>query len=603
VDIKQRAILLVENELQLTGKLKQKLQNEGYQVITANDGENAISIVSEEDTRVDLILIDVELGKDLDGIGTARTILNEHNIPLLFLLDRNTGKDIIKKTEKIRNCGYIDSSSPEAVLDASIRTALRLFDAEHSITPQTSQYNLQDRKNLYKSFFHNINSSSSLYDVIYDENGSPCDYRYITVNPYFETATGYKKSFLKGKTLLEVFPRTEPAWLEAFKKVVLTNKPAVTENYSIELDEYFELTIFVPQKGQLAFIGNNITREKQIKEALHNREKLLKASQNLSNSGAWEWDVEKKSMIWTDEVYRIHEIDPETLPGNSKVLIEKGITCYRPEDQSRVLEAFSNCAEHGRPYDLELPFTTFKGREIWIRTTARAELSAGRVVKVIGMIMDITAKKAAEDKINNLLKDKELILREVHHRIINNMKTMSALLQLKSDFQKNKEASVILQDAAGQIHSMLVLYKKLYTSDDFRQLSLKIYIPSLVEEIINIFQLNESIDIQTQIEDISLDAQFISPLGIIINELITNSIKYAFNDESGNPQILLRVSTTGRLLYLEYQDNGAGIPESVSFDNSTGFGLQLVNMLVKQINGSIRIEREKGTKFVIEFEF
>lgn len=210
---------------------------------------------------------------------------------------------------------------------------------------------------------------------------------------------------------------------------------------------------------------------------------------------------------------------------------------------------------------------------------------------------EISQRRQAEEIIRNLLAEKEMIMAEVHHRVKNNMHTMSAMLILQSD-QASPETSTVLQDAAGRLQSMMVLYDKLYRSDNFGKLSLKEYVLSLIEEIGSIFR--RPVKIESQIEDIVLDAKLLSSLGIIINELITNSMKYAFNGLDN--VITIKAKRIGNLVSLEYQDNGVGLPELVTFENSTGFGMQLIKMLVDQIEGSIRIERGNGTNFVIEFE-
>ncbi|HEY1404966.1 MAG TPA: chemotaxis protein CheB [Spirochaetota bacterium] len=204
-------------------------------------------------------------------------------------------------------------------------------------------------------------------------------------------------------------------------------------------------------------------------------------------------------------------------------------------------------------------------------------------------------------EIQDLFHEKELILKEVHHRIKNNMNTILSLLLLQSRTEDSPVTKNTLHDAAGRIKSMMVLYDKLYRSEIKNAISIKEYFPALIEEIVSIFPQMVSIRINTHIEDIVLNAKMLPPLGIIINELITNAMKYAFAD---CPDCVISVSAIKKenRLFLTFEDNGSGIPESVTFENSTGFGLQLVKMLVKQINGSIFIEREKGTRYVMEFE-
>jgi PAS domain S-box-containing protein len=145
----------------------------------------------------------------------------------------------------------------------------------------------------------------------------------------------------------------------------------------------------------LRFFGTvqDINERKRAEKTLQRSEALLNATQQLTKVGGWEWDVEKQTMFWTDEVYRIHDFQPsEFTPGSTKH-IERGIECYDSEDRPVIMAAFRRCVEKGQAYDLEFPFTTAMGRRIWIRTVADPVLKGDRVVRVVGNIMDITERK------------------------------------------------------------------------------------------------------------------------------------------------------------------------------------------------------------------
>lgn len=132
-------------------------------------------------------------------------------------------------------------------------------------------------------------------------------------------------------------------------------------------------------------------------ERLKKSEDLLNATQRLSKIGGWEWDVEQQTMFWTRETYRIHGFDPEKIPPSSTDHIEQSLTCYNAADRTIVAEAFRACVETGKPYDMELPFTPVNGQQIWIQTTAAAVKKKGRIVKVLGNLMDITDRKQTEE--------------------------------------------------------------------------------------------------------------------------------------------------------------------------------------------------------------
>ena len=211
---------------------------------------------------------------------------------------------------------------------------------------------------------------------------------------------------------------------------------------------------------------------------------------------------------------------------------------------------------------------------------------------------DITGRKRAEDRVRSLLSEKDLLLKEVHHRIKNNMSVVMGLLSLQSDTLKDPAAVAALQDSRNRVQSMMVLYEKLYRSNDFRAISAKEYLPALINEIMSNFPNRMHVDVETRIDDMVLDARILSPIGIIINELLTNTMKHAFDGrDSGRIDVSFSIKDSHATLIVE--DDGIGIPESA--DIATGFGIQLVTTLVEQFDGTIRIERQDGIRFVLTF--
>jgi two-component sensor histidine kinase len=213
---------------------------------------------------------------------------------------------------------------------------------------------------------------------------------------------------------------------------------------------------------------------------------------------------------------------------------------------------------------------------------------------------DITERKAI-DKANKALMDRNsLILKEVHHRIKNSMNTLRSLLQLQAESMSDPGAIAALTDTDGRLVSMMTLYDKLYRSVEYSDLSIKDYLQSLVDEVLANFPKARTMRVEKDLDDFRLDARVMQSIGIIITELLTNIMKYAFKGrESG----LIRVSASreGGLARISVADDGNGMPDSINFDNSPGFGLMLVRILTEQIGGSITMERNQGTIVTIAF--
>jgi len=219
----------------------------------------------------------------------------------------------------------------------------------------------------------------------------------------------------------------------------------------------------------------------------------------------------------------------------------------------------------------------------------------------LALLSVVEDKQDKENRIQALLDEKELLLKETHHRIKNNMGTINSLLSLQANDQIDPAAKTVLDDAAQRLQSMMVLYDKLYRSENYGELSVKEYLPALIAEIVGAFPIAVPVVTDIQVDDFTLSAKILSNIGIIMNELVANSMKYAFG---GTERGLIHISAAvdGSKVRFVYADDGAGLPHAVDFEHSTGFGLQLVQLLVRQIGGTIRIDREEGTRYVIELE-
>lgn len=217
-----------------------------------------------------------------------------------------------------------------------------------------------------------------------------------------------------------------------------------------------------------------------------------------------------------------------------------------------------------------------------------------------GRVTDITERKNAEARIKTLLEEKSLLLKEVHHRIKNNMATVAGLLNLQAGTLRDPVAVSALQDAANRVQSMMILYEKLYTTETVGALDLQIYLPALVDQIIQNCASPIPVEVEKQVEKMVLDVKVLQALGIIINEIITNIMKYAFVGRTEG-KITIRAYRDKDWVYLEVADNGLGMDESITVEKTPGFGLMLIKILTEQLRGTIRIERNGGTKIGIAF--
>jgi len=193
------------------------------------------------------------------------------------------------------------------------------------------------------------------------------------------------------------------------------------------------------------------------------------------------------------------------------------------------------------------------------------------------------------------------LLKEVHHRIKNNIASIGGLLSLRLQSIRNPEAIAALKDAIGRVESMRILYEKLLLGAGYKDIAVKNYVESLIDAIVALFPDSAKIIVEKSIADFPLAAKRLFPLGLILNELITNKMKYAFMDKAAG---LIQVSLTkaDEHIILAIQDDGVEFPEGFDPERSAGFGLKLVKMLSQQLGGRFLLEKHKGTRCTLEFD-
>jgi len=226
-------------------------------------------------------------------------------------------------------------------------------------------------------------------------------------------------------------------------------------------------------------------------------------------------------------------------------------------------------------------------------------------LKLLSLISDQIAaaiyRKKTQDQIKASLKEKEVLLKEIHHRVKNNMQIISSLLRLQSLDAKNKKVINMYKVSRNRIKSMALIHESLYRSKDFSRIDFSNYVNNLATHLYSIYCSRESkIAVVQDVKNVFLDINRGIPCGLIINELVSNSLRHAFGP-NGNGQIQIQMSQENGKYLLRVKDNGKGFPDELDFQKTESLGLQVVNDLVKQLDGKISLDRKNGTAFTIKF--
>ncbi len=255
--------------------------------------------------------------------------------------------------------------------------------------------------------------------------------------------------------------------------------------------------------------------------------------------------------------------------------------------------------EKSQSYETE--GTNVNGERVWYLTHVGPKYFNNEVVGLVLFIKNITDRRLAEEKIKQSLHEKEVLLKEVHHRVKNNLQIISSILNLQSSTISDKYTLDLLKNSQDRIRSMSLIHELLYQTKDFSTINFLEYIRSISTNLFQSYNQNKNIDLILELQPVALDLDLAIPCGLIINELITNSLKYAFEvTGSGEVKIVLNQLEDEVILIIE--DNGKGFPTTIDFRDTESLGMQLVVSLVDQIDGEITLESRSGTKYELRFK-
>jgi PAS domain S-box-containing protein len=218
------------------------------------------------------------------------------------------------------------------------------------------------------------------------------------------------------------------------------------------------------------------------------------------------------------------------------------------------------------------------------------------------ILEDITDRKNRVKLLRESLKEKEILIKEIHHRVKNNLQIITSLLTLESSSITDEEALVKFKESKERVMTIALIHESLYKSSNLAYINISGYIKKLTDIIYKSYYMSKKdIKLNIDAQDITLNVSICVPLGLIINEVMTNSLKYAFPEDKGDIYIYFHYDENQNNYCLSIQDNGVGIPKGVDLENPKTLGLELIKILASQLQGSIDIDTSVGTKYTIEF--
>ncbi|MDA3939705.1 MAG: PAS domain S-box protein [Spirochaetia bacterium] len=576
-------------------------------IVFITDTEGTIIYINSQFTNVYGYTKEEVIGKENAKIISAIDYTDEENHVFWENAKKKKHLQLIFKNKSKNGKSITSETSIDPIFDKNGKL-IEFVQIHRDITEKLQvEENLRQSKEKHNELSNNANTMQSLLNN-YEEAIWSVDknFNYTSMNKYFieDYKKAYGKEIKPGCNGLSLPQHEVFIWKQKYEAALKGDRISFEFNEDAQREKkYFRVNLNPIREKNIitgvAVIAVDITKQKLSELKIQNE--ISKSQQYLDIAGVMFVAINKDGNITlvNKKLCEISEYKEEELIGNNwiEIMIPERLKAEIIPVSKKLLNGEMEPVEY-----YENPILTKTGKEkliAWHNTLLKD--NNGNITGHLSSGEDITTRKSDEEKIKKLLKEKELILKEVHHRIKNNMTALISIIKLQTNTVKSEEAVNALLEIENRIRTMMVLYETLFQSVNFQSASANLYFPTLIESIVRNFPNSNIITVNKDIADFQLDAKTIFNTGIIINELITNSMKYAYkNRQSGELSISINLKDNNIIIIVE--DNGIGLPQNFDIKTSSGFGMKLIQMLVIQMDGNIEIERKNGTKFIINIK-
>ncbi len=350
----------------------------------------------------------------------------------------------------------------------------------------------------------------------------------------------------------------------------------------------------------VTYIAIALTR-KQAEQALKESQQFIQRITDTTPNILYIYDLEERRNVYCNQTIA-HVLGYSSLEIQSMDELMLG-NLVHPDDLSKVKDHYEDINNGNREdsFVIEYRMKDVHGKWQWFYSQEAVFLrnADGKVKQVIGSASDITKLKEVEIKLQLSLTEKEVLLREIHHRVKNNLSVVDSLLSMQARYIDDAESLKAISDSQRRIHTMSLIHEQLYQSHDVDKVDFHEYLHRLVGNLYSSTNFNtQQIELKLDIKPTLLDIDTAIPMGLIVNELLTNAFKYAFpNDHQGLIEVILYQSDDDNNLHLIIRDNGIGISKDVNSNGTDSLGLRLVRILAQQIRADLDLSCSVGTSF------
>jgi PAS domain S-box-containing protein len=506
----------------------------------------------------------------------------------------------------------IDDSDQTGLM--AIRNGAQDFITKHDLKPASLRKSIRyaiSRKKLELELRESLAINESIFDqAAVGLAHLSVELIFIKINQKFCDIVGYEKNELLGKSISSIaFPEDlekdlikMEAMISGKEKSYTIEKRFYHKNGSIVWTNLTRTAILDTSNEIFCFFTTyeDITAKKLLEFELQRQNKLLDTVVRILPVGIWITDAsgkiisnnKKSEEIWHGSKYHdfgnLNEYNG-WWAHNGEKLSDEDWALYRAITKKET--------SIGEIINIQC----FDGTKKTILNSAVPILYDDEVTGAVAVSSDITQIIEAEKRLKILVKEKEMLIKEAHHRIKNNLQLVSSLIKLSQLNLNDTEAKAVLTSTLNRIMSISNLHEHLYRSEKENDIGIQSYMNTIVDQIkIGLIADTHEIKIEQKIEDFIISTRLAISLALIVNELITNSVKYAFNNNKGIITIEVKHQNEGVVLI--YKDNGTGLSENIDFENTETLGFQIIYSRVLQHDGYIEHNNKEGTEFKIFFK-
>jgi PAS domain S-box-containing protein len=435
------------------------------------------------------------------------------------------------------------------------------------------------------------------------------DGKFINTNRAYAETTGHRPGGLCGMNWRETVVRDDwPAVEAALQEMKLkTAGQAKVTGVRKDGSLFFEELTAVPSfdeegrmTGSYSFI-RDVTASVEAQRRLAASEKYLRESEaklreahEIAKLGTWEWDTNNNQLSWSNQTKLIFGLSStDAVPD-----FQGWFDMIHPDDRDPFLLAIAASSRTGEEYNVDFRFFRLDGELRHATTSAR--FTGAHSERQAGTMLDITEQRRAQSMLEQSLAEKDVLLREIHHRVKNNLQVVSCLLTMQAETASSEECAWALRESERRIAAMALIHERLYGSGRMDHIQFDDYAQTLTGDLVGTCGKTSQFQTVFSSEPVKLSINQAIPCGLILNELVTNALKYAYPSGEGVISVSLGCTEDNRV-FLSVADDGVGLPEDFEMRRRTSLGLTIVSLLVEQMNGSLEVSSNSGTKFKVSF--